>query len=783
MLRSLPLALALSAAVVLFARAAEQVVAPATQVTDADSDVRLEPLVDERQSPEATESKANAEEGEPVTPLPAKSPATARLFHRADLQSYLAVPALAEAKASFDRNQSSADTPGLEYLSALAALKAGKYLEASRQLDALCDSYAVLRDECLLDAGLAHERLRRFKPAIERYARISGTSRPYLQARLSMARLLRRRGDLRAAMEALSPVAFEPPAPIRQEARAAALMLYADIARQAGAYNPEHRALLSLWSSFPQLPDAAAAAKRLAGLFISPKARVARAEAFLALHLNDEAIEAARYALKKLELPDPLVCRAQFTVGKALRKERRHAAAIGTLLPVVHRCADAEVRARALFVLGYSQSVLAPPMALETYDTLVRQYPRDPLAPQSQFYAAEMAARIAMIDEAKERLEKLVRAYPDSPFAPEAVFKLAWIERKRGNAGRALTALDRTWSLPRLVTSLDQRARARYWKARWLEASGHEDAQLRDLEGLVSEGPTSYYGLLARAQLELRDADRLARVLASFRREIAERWPLEAGPLLSSPRFLAGVELLRLGLPNAEKELLSIDVSSLPDDSARLLFQVLKRSGFDREARSVVARLLRASGGGLSGLSDGGAWAVAYPPMFQEAIQASSAQAGIDPDLLWALVREESAFNPRARSSTGALGLTQLMPRTAGEVARSLRLGRPGRAALLDPRRNTRLGAEYIATLLRQFDQHVVFAIAAYNAGPDAVERWRRDRPTAELDTWVEEIPVEETRGYVKRVLGSYGAYGLLRGSDHAEVARTQLRTLFARKP
>ena len=58
-----------------------------------------------------------------------------------------------------------------------------------------------------------------------------------------------------------------------------------------------------------------------------------------------------------------------------------------------------------------------------------------------------------------------------------------------------------------------------------------------------------------------------------------------------------------------------------------------------------------------------------------------------------------------------------------------------------------------------------------------------RDRPDLELDSWVEEIPVEETRGYVKRVLGSYGAYGLLRHSDREEVARAQLRTLLARKP
>ena len=758
---------------------------------ESDPDVRLAPLVDERASPEGAESNEDTEGDESLVPLPPIAPASSRLFQRADLNPYFAEGKLAEAKAAYDRNQplrarvllqdSELDAPASKYLAALAALKAGKFAVAAQELDALCESYAVLQDECLFHAGLAHERARDFKGAIHCYAAISGASRPYVEARMSLARLLRRGGDLTGAMDALSPVAFEPSTPATPAQRAAALMLHAEIARQAGAYNAEHRALLAVWSSFPELPEASAAARRLEGTPLLPKARVARAEALLALHQNDEAVAAAQFVLKRLELPDPLACRAQFAVGKALRKERSHAAAIRTLLPVVQRCADAEVRARALFVLGYSQSVLSPPEALKTYDALAAEYPKDPLAAQSLFYAAEMAARLGDVDQALERLERLVSAYPDSAFSPEAVFKWAWLDRKAGDAAKALSVIDRTWSLPPLVTSVDQRARARYWSARWLEDSGQADRSLSELERVIQEAPMTYYGLLARARLELRQPVRATQLLASLDRQVEERWPLDPGPLLSSPRFLAGVELLRLGMPDAEKQLAPIDVKSLPDDSARLLFQVLQTSGFEREARLVVSRVLRASGGGLSGISDFGIWRLAYPSIFEEPIEESSAKAGLDADLLRALIREESAFNPRARSSTGALGLTQLMPGTANKVARLLRWGRLARVSLFNPSRNTRLGAEYISALLRRFENNLVFAVAAYNAGPEAVERWRRDRPDLELDAWVEEIPVEETRGYVKRVLGSYAAYGLARQDRRPEIARAQLRTWLAR--
>jgi soluble lytic murein transglycosylase len=165
-------------------------------------------------------------------------------------------------------------------------------------------------------------------------------------------------------------------------------------------------------------------------------------------------------------------------------------------------------------------------------------------------------------------------------------------------------------------------------------------------------------------------------------------------------------------------------------------------------------------------------WRATYPRPYRKAVQRWAEAYRVEPDLLQALMREESRFDPSARSSTGAIGLTQLMPQTARRKAAELRLGGVTPDALRRPALNIRLGAACLGELLSTFDGSSVHALAAYNAGPQAVSRWMRARPDAELDEWVEQIPATETRGYVKRVVGSFRAYQLVYGTPVAQLGR-----------
>ena len=140
----------------------------------------------------------------------------------------------------------------------------------------------------------------------------------------------------------------------------------------------------------------------------------------------------------------------------------------------------------------------------------------------------------------------------------------------------------------------------------------------------------------------------------------------------------------------------------------------------------------------------------------------------IVPYLISALIREESAFNASARSSAGAVGLMQIVPKTAFDIAKSLEIQSFNEKMLLDPSLNIQFGTWYFRSLLNRFNGNLVSAIAAYNAGPTAVARWRGatvgatssdGRSTLHEEEFIESIPYEETRKYVKRVLQVYREY------------------------
>src|SRR5438132_1006116 len=132
-------------------------------------------------------------------------------------------------------------------------------------------------------------------------------------------------------------------------------------------------------------------------------------------------------------------------------------------------------------------------------------------------------------------------------------------------------------------------------------------------------------------------------------------------------------------------------------------------------------------------------------------------------------MREESALDPCAISGAGALGVTQVMPSTAGAGARKLKIRGYTTARLFEPAVNIRIGGTYFGQLYAHF-KNPALALASYNAGPGNVAGWIRARGELALDAFVEEIPLDETRGYVKRCLRSFAAYRYLYGTGPSRV-------------
>jgi soluble lytic murein transglycosylase len=148
-----------------------------------------------------------------------------------------------------------------------------------------------------------------------------------------------------------------------------------------------------------------------------------------------------------------------------------------------------------------------------------------------------------------------------------------------------------------------------------------------------------------------------------------------------------------------------------------------------------------------------------FPLVYRDIVETNAAEHDLDPSWVYGVIRQESGFAVDARSTAGALGLMQLMPRVGRSTARRLKLDVRGSDAILEVENNLRLGTAFLQNLLKRHSGNQLLATAAYNAGPGRVKSWRPHDGSLPADVWVETIPYEETRDYVKNVMAYATVY------------------------
>src|SRR5262249_14319783 len=349
-----------------------------------------------------------------------------------------------------------------------AILRSKRAFEAPQQMEQLGRELPAIADRCDLEAALAQEELANDAVSRRLFARVPPTSRVYADARFGLARVLRRLGDPRGASEALHPPTRGTAPLLGRDVGAAARGTQADLSRARRDTEGERRALLALWSGHPRSLLSVQAERRLGRNTVPPSAVVARAEALVELHKNRQGLELVRTVTPRLSLPDPLACRARFVEGRALRQERRHTEAQEALAPVVRQCADPDLRVRALYLLATSQSVVAPPKAVKSFDTLAEDYPESPLADDALFVAADLLSQDGELQGALERLDRIADRYPQGDQLGEALFKAFWLHHRWNDDAAGLPYLDR---LERTFQGREETydvERAHYWRARVL---------------------------------------------------------------------------------------------------------------------------------------------------------------------------------------------------------------------------------------------------------------------------------------------------------------------------
>ncbi len=304
-------------------------------------------------------------------------------------------------------------------------------------------------------------------------------------------------------------------------------------------------------------------------------------------------------------------------------------------------------------------------------------------------------------------------------------------------AARHFAHLDENVSTP------VSRARALYWRAQAARALGQTaEADLRLTE--AARYDFTYYGQIAAAR---RGAQMNLHPPGPISREARARF--ESNELVRLLRLIAEFGTQR----DFESIAYHLDDTLGSAEELEMLAAMAREASFTRTSlRAAKAGIRR----GLVAVN------AAFPmPELPAEVRQSSRP---EPALVYAIIRQESEFDPRAMSPVGARGLMQLMPATARITAN--RYGLPYQLANLtgDPQYNMRLGAAHLSDLLDEFSGSYVLTIAAYNAGGGRAREWIADwgdprRPSADVVDWIELIPIPETRNYVQRVLENVQVY------------------------
>ncbi len=148
-----------------------------------------------------------------------------------------------------------------------------------------------------------------------------------------------------------------------------------------------------------------------------------------------------------------------------------------------------------------------------------------------------------------------------------------------------------------------------------------------------------------------------------------------------------------------------------------------------------------------------------YPLKYTEYVEEYAKQNEIDKMLVYAIIKAESNFEPNITSSSGAMGLMQLMESTAKETANKCNIEFTTKEILYKPKTNIMLGIQYFADLLKQYDNNINLALAAYNAGIGNVAKWIKEGIIKEDGSNIENIPFKETNNYVRKILRDYKIY------------------------
>lgn len=388
----------------------------------------------------------------------------------------------------------------------------------------------------------------------------------------------------------------------------------------------------------------------------------------------------------------------------------------------------------------YAKTIPAP--SYETWCEIEKMTQGSPNYP----YVLYNLAGVSPVNQRNELYIKIVKDYPENPIGADVLWKLFWDNYKSQNYHMASVIAKRhEQNYKGTATS----AKILFWHGKVLEKEGQKKQAANKYRQLIEDYSANYYAYRAQGRLDFIEHGKDTGFGGARHQKIKSQkmiFPFDKSRM-SKKYGKSFVELVEVN---------DFEIINLYNIDDKLFEAWIEYKKVNISKCCLIAKNL-IDMSYPSPKIDNPVYRLAFPVEYEKEINKNATMNHLDANLIISLTREESYFNPNAQSSSGAVGLMQILPSTAAHISSIRGLDYQGKSCLFNPAKNITLGTSYI-NYLYDLNKNMAYTVASYNAGPGAVQRWKANFDY-DIDEFIENIPYPETQNYVKKVYRSYWCY------------------------
>ncbi|HIN27608.1 TPA: tetratricopeptide repeat protein [Candidatus Poribacteria bacterium] len=448
---------------------------------------------------------------------------------------------------------------------------------------------------------------------------------------------------------------------------------------------------------------------------------------------------------------DELTTQAFYQIGKTYFRQRKYSRAITEFQKIKDYMAGPGYFTSALYQIGRCHRRLNQHQtARKHFNSFARKYHWSKFADDALYHQARLYEVDSDAKTAVKLYQKMIGLYRYSELVPRAYWRIGWIRFKAKQYGDSITIFQKLVSLfPNSGWALA----ADYWIAKVHEKQKNWGKAKHNYQK-IRESDKWYYGNLAGHRIESRtNINSVPNQRASEKKDW-ENIGMDKTTRVERLMYLK----LYVDAVTELKTVIKIKKSNRRDDYYNLIVCYQRLEDF-KKAHYYAEILSKFWEPQSRDKIPEGLLRMLYPLHYKDQIAEYAAEYKIDPFFVASMIREESRYNPSIISPAGACGLMQIMPQTGRYIAKQIKMRPFHREMLFLPAVNIRLGTWYMKNLMDQFENSMELASGAYNGGVNRIKRWQKEMKATDIEEFIEDIPIDETRRHIKKVIDSYYTY------------------------